>query len=174
MKSENYYWKKATEKLGVSTTGMKPINYYLKKIYDSLGGEATNKRKSNNYYVKHISDTLGICKMDYSKLESSGIKGCLIELNIPSTTTSLPVGGFSGCGNLEKVTIPSSVTSIGNGCFGYCQKIKEYQLYWTENPPTYKSGTFQIANDGKFIIPKDTTTIYESASYPSAKLEERE
>ena len=44
-------------------------------------------------------------------------------VTIPSSVTSIGLGGFLGCSGLTSVTIPSSVMSIGKEAFGYCSGL---------------------------------------------------
>ena len=203
MKSENYYWKKISQTLGIESKGMKTINYYLKKIYENLGGES-GKRKSNNQYLAYISDNISGGGSSNVEIDWS-INGPLTEkitsLTVPDEVTTLPNGFATDLSNLVSITLPNTLTTMGSATFQLCHKLVEIEipssvtaigyntfsnattsklekviLNWTQNPVAYDSSHMQLPNNGKavFSIPKDTTAIYESAGYPSNKLVERE
>ena len=43
---------------------MKPNNQYLEKINESVGGQATDKRKTNIYYLRSIAENTGSENLD--------------------------------------------------------------------------------------------------------------
>lgn len=203
MKSENYYWKRISQTLGIESKGMKTINYYLKKIYENLGGES-GKRKSNNQYLAYISENLdggGSSNVEIDWSINGTLTEKIISLSVPDGVTSLPNGFATDLSNLVSITLPNTLTTMGSATFQLCHKLVEIEipssvtaigyntfsnattsklekviLNWTENPVAYDSSHMQLPNNGKavFSIPKGTTTIYESANYPSEKLVERE
>jgi hypothetical protein len=50
------------------------------------------------------------------------------EAKFLDNTTSVPVGHFADCDNLESVTIPDGVKSIGNYAFSHCDNLTEIHI----------------------------------------------
>ena len=48
----------------------------------------------------------------------------IIELTIPSTTTSLGQFCFAECRNLTKIVLPSTITTLPHCCFDHCQQLQ--------------------------------------------------
>lgn len=199
MKTNNQYLKTIADEEGHHSN-----TYYLRKVLEDLTGEDVEKNRSMNYYLKRIAeagisggDDTKECPlvMDWSKANGGvHVSQCVTDINfpsditelpifqsmtgltsveIPNTVTSIPNGCFRYCSNLETIIIPSSITSIGYG-FDNCVRLVDYQLYWTGNPVQYNSSKMKTNADTIFTIPNGTTSIYESAGYPSDKLVERE
>ncbi len=61
--------------------------------------------------------------------EIIGIKDKSVkEIKVPKNITSIGVGAFANCEELEKVTIANSVTTIGAGAFMECWRLKSVKL----------------------------------------------
>ena len=82
------------------------------------------------------------------------------------------VTDFPGEG-LIGVSIPSDVYMSGKYPFYGCTNLEDYQLYWTENIEEYSPYSLPNNTNAVFTIPEGTTSLYEAAGYPSAKLVER-
>ena len=102
--------------------------------------------------------------------------GCssLTSIIIPNGVTSIGNLCFSGCTGLTSINVPKSVTALGNYCFDI-STLTELILNWesSEDIIAYSSSKFSLHDQCKFIIPIDTTSLYESKGYPSSKLQER-
>ena len=107
---------------------------------------------------------------------NSVFSGCnsLKEIILPNNLASIGNSVFNNCTSLEEIDIPVSLTTIGYYIFGGCTSLEKVNLYWEENPMEYNSQHWALPNGAIFTIPKGTTSVYESANYPSEKLEERE
>ena len=59
---------------------MKPNNQYLEKINESVGGQATDKRKTNIYYLRSIAENTGSENLDGQRTDNYYLR--LIALNM--------------------------------------------------------------------------------------------
>jgi hypothetical protein len=59
MKPNNYYLKRILQSVGdEEITSMKSDNWYLKKIAENTGSESSTNRKSSNRYLREICNNL--------------------------------------------------------------------------------------------------------------------
>ena len=158
--------------------------------------EATNGTYNHTYtdgLTRHTIKVYGVSKLwTYAFCNLTGLTsiiiptgmemtgatfyGCtgLVSVVLPSDLTSIVSNCFSNCSSLTDIIIPSSVTSIGTNCFWQCSSLTEVVMEHTSNPIQYDSTTyFGTSSSLKFSIPYGTTSAYENAGYPSAKLVER-
>lgn len=71
-------------------------------------------------------NTAGLCQ-ECSSLES---------INLPSCTTSVASGAFSGCTCLKSIVIPKNVTNIESNAFSGCRRMLECDFTSHETIPT--------------------------------------
>lgn len=161
-------------------------------------GEIESPSQLTHTYTNNSTYTIEIVSAPISS--NNCFKGCtgLKDITIPDNITSIGGGCFSQCTGLTKITIPDNITSIGTACFYECSNltnvvlpntITSIEMYcfkrctsltrvnlnWTTSNTivTYNSNWIEDANANlKFIIPKETTSLYTSKGYPSSKLQE--
>ncbi|MBQ8381029.1 MAG: leucine-rich repeat protein [Clostridia bacterium] len=110
------------------------------KIGVELAREAADKGDyytAYNYYSSHKIQKLNDSAIDreFKSYEyaangdySNATKNGLSKIIIHDGVTSISVGAFSGCSELESIVIPDSVTSIGVGAFSGCSSLQSITL----------------------------------------------
>ena len=155
-------------------------------------GDYSHTYTSNGTYTIRI---YGVTSFgSYCFRECSGLKSVII----PESITSLTAGCFYNCSGLTSIVIPNSVTSLGYRCFfactsltsmiisdnitninyecfSNCSSLTDIRFNWTSSTDIlrYMSNWIDSTNSSlAFIIPYDTTSLYEAKGYPTAKLKE--
>ena len=79
---------------------------------------------SNNTYVPASLKTVVIT--DGSSIANGAFSDCgsIVNIEIPSSVTSIGYYAFEGCTSLANIEIPSSVTSIGYDAFNNCTSLQ--------------------------------------------------
>ena len=84
-----------------------------------------------------ISDLAAWCEISFEGIQSNPLSYAnhlylngkeVIDLDIPSSVTSIGDYAFSGCTGLTSTTIPSSVTSIGGYAFSECTSLNSVTI----------------------------------------------
>lgn len=92
-----------------------------------------------------------------------------MNVNIPSSVTSIGYACFEGCSSLEAITIPSSVTSIEGCIFKNCSNLKNVSLPSTFS--TITSETFSGCSSlERIVIPSSITDLSNEAFKGCTKL----
>ena len=101
--------------------------------------------------LKKLPD--GIFSAGYGRTANGwGNIGCeLIEIELPSTITSIGHNAFSDQVNLKKVTIPEGVLEIGAHAFEGCKKLKEIHI--PKSVKTLGGNCFEGTGIKKLFIP---------------------
>ena len=83
---------------------------------------------SNNTYVPASLKTVVIT--DGSSIANGAFSDCgsIVNIEIPSSVTSIGYYAFEGCTSLANIEIPSSVTSIGYDAFNNCTSLASIEI----------------------------------------------
>lgn len=96
-------------------------------------GEGVAYNFENNFPIIsiYIEDLEAWCNIDYQDSDYPGFErynlflngSKLVNLEIPSTVTTIKRRTFMGCKNIQSVNIPNNVTSIGKSAFSNCSGL---------------------------------------------------
>ena len=92
-----------------------------------------------------------------------------MNVDIPSSVTSIGYACFSGCTSLEAIAIPSSVTSIEGCIFKNCSNLKDVSLPSTLSTITYESFS-GCSSLERIVIPSSITNLSNEAFKGCTKL----
>lgn len=110
-----------------------------------------------------------------NSIGTSGFSHCraFTEVSLPSTISSIGNYAFAGCTALTEVTIEGYINKLEDYTFSGCTKLNKLVLH-QPFPPTigYNFPNYALNyirnNNGKIIVPCDSLTAYQNASYWSS------
>lgn len=126
--------------------------------------------KEIGYDVFYQCKNLTTVKMPQTITSIGGCFGyCenLIEINLPSNLTVVPVGMFSNCASLTHIDLPSSVTSIQDNAF---RNTPLSDIYLHEGITEIGRCAFEGTSLTKISIPRSVTAIDSNAFLNCKKL----
>lgn len=86
---------------------------------------------------------------------------------LPESITTLPLGFFDNCDEIENVVIPGNVTDAQqNNLFSNCNKLKSV-TFLSQTPPLLTGGQSVFNNNAsgfKIYVPTESLNTYKSAS----------
>ena len=111
---------------------------------DSLQSIGAYAFSSSLKYVKTLELPQSISIIGDYAFASTGLK----HISLPSQTTSLPTGTFSGCSSLASVTIPKNLTSINKDSFYMCSALTD--VYYEGSAVDW--GSMKIASGNSDLL----------------------